>query len=580
MNKYHKYKNSYIIKRLINVYVKKHTVRILIAVICMLVISASTAFQVQMVEPLLDKAFKFDNLSYLITISLLLLLTGVFRAVGMYINTIFMQRTNIFVLRDIQCDIYKSLIKSDISYLEKNGTSKHMTRFTTDLGNVGGLSDFFVVSVKEGLTAIFMSCVMFYNSPIMTIATFIVLPIFFIPIIKLGKKMELLYLETFEQVGLMSGTIDDTLKGVREVKSYNIYNFVINWVGGYFNKIARLSYKGERYSSMARPIMELSISLMMSIGLFWGGYMVIQGTLTVGSLMTFYIALIAIQRPLKGLANLNIILKSGTASLKRIYEVIDKKLKIKDIKNAKELVVKKGKIQIQNVKFAYEKNNYVLENININIPAESSIAIVGSSGSGKSSLINLINRFTDVTSGTIKIDGIDIKTVTQESLHKNIAVVGQNPALFNTTIRENVLFGNLKASDDQLIKALQQASAWDFVRKSKKGLNTLVGERGLRLSGGQKQRISIARAFLKSSPILILDEATSALDTKSEKEILKTLGKLKQGRTTITIAHRISTIMNADKIFVLQDGHIVESGTHKQLKSQNGVYSELSRDIK
>ena len=293
----------------------------------------------------------------------------------------------------------------------------------------------------------------------------------------------------------MSSTIDDTLKGVREVKSYNIYDFVINWVGGYFNKIANLSYKGSRYASMSRPIMELSISLMISLGLLWGGYMVVKGKLTIGSLMSFYVALIAVQKPLKGLANLNITLKSGIASLKRIYEIIDKEPKIKDIENAKELVVKKGEIQIKNVKFAYEKNNYILENINIDIPAGSSVAIVGSSGSGKSSLINLINRFTDVTSGKIKIDGIDIKTVTQESLHKNIAVVGQNPSLFNTTIRENLLFGNLEATDYQLMEALKQASAWDFVRNSKKGLDTLVGERGLQLSGGKDKEFLLLELF-------------------------------------------------------------------------------------
>lgn len=581
MNKYRKYKDSYSVKRLINIYVKKHKTRLFIAIICILVISASTAFQVKILQPLIDKALGSNNISYLVIISLLLLFTGVLRAFGMYINSIFMQKINFFVLRDIQLDIYKSLIKSDISYLEKNGTSRHMTRFTTDLANIGELiNNFFVTFVKESLTTIFMLGVMFGISPIMTIAAFVIIPVFLIPIIKLAKKLELLYLENFEQAGLMSSTIDDTLKGVREVKSYNIHNFVINWVGEHFNKIANLSYKGSRYASMSRPIMELSISLMMSLGTLWGGYMVVKGKLTVGALISFYTALIAVQKPLKALANLNITLKSGIASLKRIYEIIDKEPRIKDIKNAKELVVKKGEIQIQNVNFTYEKNNYILENINIDIPAGSSVAIVGSSGSGKSSLINLINRFTDVTSGKIKIDGIDIKTVTQESLHKNIAVVGQNPSLFNTTIRENLLFGNLEATDYQLIEALKQASAWDFVRNSKKGLNTLVGERGLQLSGGQRQRISIARAFLKSSPILILDEATSALDTKSEKEILKTLYKLKQGRTTITIAHRISTIMNADKIFVLQDGHIVESGTHKQLKSKNGIYSELSRDIK
>ena len=581
MNKYRKYKDSYSIKRLINIYVKKYKTRLFIAIICVLVVSASTAFQIRILQPLIDKALGNSNISYLVIISLLLLFTGFLRAFGIYISSIFMQKINFFVLRDIQFDIYKSLIKSDISYLEKNGISKHMTRFTTDLANISTLiNDFFVTSVKESFTTIFMLVTMFQISPIMTITSFVIIPVFLIPIIKLAKKLELLYLETFEQVGLMSSTIDDTLKGVREVKSYNTYNFVINWVGEHFNKIANLLCKGSRYASMSRPIMELFISLMISLGTLWGGYMVVKGKLTIGELMVFYTALFAVQKPLKGLANLNINFKSGIASLKRIYEIIDKEPKIKDIENAKELVVKKGKIQIKNVKFAYEKNNYVLENINIDIPAGSSVAIVGSSGSGKSSLINLINRFTDVTSGKIKIDGIDVKTVTQESLHKNIAVVGQNPSLFNTTIRENLLFGNLEATDYQLMEALKQASAWDFVRNSKKGLDTLVGERGFQLSGGQRQRISIARAFLKSSPILILDEATSALDTKSEKEILKTLDKLKQGRTTITIAHRISTIMNADKIFVLQDGHIVESGTHKQLKSKNGIYSELSRDIK
>ena len=229
-----------------------------------------------------------------------------------------MQKINFFVLRDIQLDIYKSLIKSDISYLEKNGTSKHMTRFTTDLANINTLiNDFFVTSVKDLSTTIFMLVNMFQISPIMTITAFVIIPIFLIPIIKLAKKLELLYLENFEQAGLMSSTIDDTLKGVREVKSYNIHNFVINWVGEHFNKIANLSYKGSRYASMSRPIMELSISLMMSLGILWGGYMVVKGKLTIGALMVFYTALVAVQKPLKGLANLNITLKSGNCIIKK-----------------------------------------------------------------------------------------------------------------------------------------------------------------------------------------------------------------------------------------------------------------------
>ena len=573
--------NSYLLKRLLNVYVKQHYFRLFIAIICMFLMAGSNALQVQLVEPLLNDVFNDKSFDYLVIITIGLFGLGVLRGLSIYVQNIFVQRTNIFISKDIQNDIYKSIVKSDVYYLENEGTSKHMTRFTVDLGNVGGLIEgFLFFGVRETLSAIFMLAVMFYNSPIMTIAAFVILPLFFLPIIILGRRLERLYLQQFEQVGLMSSTIDDTLKGIREVKSYNIQGFVMNWVGGYFHKIASIQYKAERTSALARPIMELSVSTMLALGLFWGGYMVINGDLTVGQLMAFYIGLIGVQRPIKAMAEINMVLKSGTASLKRIYDIIDRKPKIKDIKNAKDLKVKKGNIKIEKVNFSYIKNTPVLKNITMDIASGSSVALVGESGSGKSSLINLLNRFIDMESGKIKIDGIDIKNVTQKSLHKNIAIVGQTPALFNTTIRENLLFGNLEATDEELINALKQASAWNFVKKSKNKLDTLVGERGLQLSGGQRQRIAIARAFLKDAPILILDEATSALDTKSESKILTTLEKLKKGRTTITIAHRISTIMNADKIFVLQDGEIVETGTHKSLKDKRGIYAELSKNIK
>ena len=575
------YKDLYLIKRLVNVYVKKYYFRIFIAIAFTIIIAMCNALQVQMISPLLDKGFVSDDYSYLMIIATVLFIIGIIRGVGIYIQQVFMQKATLMINKDIQIDIYDSLVRSDVEYLEYDGTSQHMTRFSADTSNIGGLiSDFFVHSIKESFTAIFMLAVMFYNSPIMTITAVIILPLFFIPVLKLAKRLENIYLDLFEKLGMTNSTLDDTLKGIREVKSYNIQNFVKNWVATYFTKSTNLNYKITRTTAMARPIMEFSVATMLAVGLFWGGYMVIEGDLTIGELMAFYVALIAVQRPLKGLADLSVAFKSGTASLKRVFDIIDKKPKIKNIKNAKDLKVKKGNIKIEKVSFSYANKIKVLKDVNIDVMAGKSIAIVGESGSGKSSLVNLINRFTEATTGKIKIDGVNIKTVTLESLHKNIAVVGQAPTLFNTTIRENVAFGNLDATDEQLIKALKQASAWDFVRKSKKGLDTLVGERGLQLSGGQRQRIAIARAFLKDAPILILDEATSALDTKSEAEILTTLNKLKQGRTTITIAHRISTIMNADKIFVMAEGKVVETGTHKQLKAKNGIYAELSKNIK
>ena len=570
------YTKSYLLKRFLKEYVFLYKARLIVSIICMVVISGALALQVQLVEPTINDVLGGADINIVYMVALAFLIVGVVKGIASYVQNVFMQRILLATQRHLQIDMYKALLKADVAYLEGEGTAKQLSRFSNDLGNMVGLvKSFFIGVVKESLSAVFLFVVMFYNSFEMTLFAFVILPLTLLPLAKISKKLEKVSYDTLESVGDMTASIDDTLKGIRQIKSYNLFNYATDMVGEAFNKVFSVSYRAERTASLANPILEVSTAFIMAGILVWGGYLVQQGNLDAGRFMAFFVALSSAYRPIKALMNLNLVLSVGIASSKRVFAIIDADPEIQDKANATRLNLSKGDINFKNVSFDYDTKKNILTNINISVKAGQSIALVGPSGGGKSSLLNLIPRFYDSTKGGIYIDGQNISTVTLESLRNHVSLVSQETILFNTTIRDNVGIGRVGASDGDIIDALKKASAWDFVEQSEHGLDTEVGERGLQLSGGQRQRISIARAFLKNAPILLLDEATSALDTTSEHHIQKSLSILATGRTTITIAHRLSTIQDADVIYVIDGGRVVESGTHTTLKLKNGLYASL-----
>ena len=571
-----KYTKKYIIKRFLSNYVLLYKKRLIVAIICMLLVALSLAAQVQLVEPTINDALGGKGMTYVYMIGAVFLIIGIVKGVASYVQNVFMQHIVLSVERHLKKDMYRALMRADISYLEGEGTAVHLARFSSDLSNLTNLiKSFFLGIIKESFSAITLFAVMFYNSYQMTIFAFFVLPLTLWPIIRISRKLESMSLEQLESIGDMTSTLDDTLKGARQIKSYNLLSYATGTVSKTFDKLFTISLRAQKTSALAHPVLELSTGIIVAFVLVWGGHLVYTEQLDSGRFIAFFVALISAYRPIRSLTNLNLILSSGVASAKRVFHILDMVPSISNIKGSQPLKFKVGNIKFNNIDFDYETRKNILKNISIDIKSGQTIALVGPSGGGKSTLLNLMPRFFDPVKGTIEIDGQDIKTVTLESLRSVVSLVSQETILFNTTIRDNVMIGREGASEEEIIQALKDASAWDFVQKMYDGINSKVGERGLQLSGGQRQRISIARAFLKSAPILLLDEATSALDTESEYQIQEALRKLSQGRTTITIAHRLSTIQNSDMIYVIDNGMVMEKGTHTQLKEKNGIYRSL-----
>ncbi len=572
----------YFLDRFWREYIKQHKARLFIAGVCMIIVAATLAIQVQLVEPVISKVLGGAGMDVVALVALAFFVLGLIKGVANYLHTVFLSHISLLITRKLQMDVYNSLLSSDVESLEIEGSARQLARFGSDIGGMKNfIISFSIGIVKESLTVISLFGVMFYNSVQMTLAAIIVLPLTVWPVLTLGKKLKRLALQSQIQAGEVVSSLDDNLKGLRQIKSYNLFDYASKAVERTFTTAFNIAYKALRTGSLAGPLIDLSAAVVVSSVLLWGGYQINQGQINSGQFMAFFIALTTVYRPIRSLASLNIVMSVGVASSKRVFEVIDRIPEIRDKKNAKPLKFSSGRIDFKNVGFDYKIKKNILSNLNINVPAKKSVALVGLSGGGKSTIINLMPRFFDVNKGSIEIDGQDIKDITIESLRKNVGLVTQETILFNTTIRENIAIGDLDADEDAIIDAAKKSACWDFIKKLDKGLDTMVGERGLLLSGGQRQRIAIARAFLKDAPILLLDEATSSLDTLAERHIQKTLKGLMKDRTTITIAHRLSTIKEVDKIYVIDEGTVIESGTHTELKNKGGVYSTLlhSQDI-
>ncbi len=571
------YSTKTLLKRFYFTYLPPYISRLITAFICMIFVALATAIQVQAIEPMVNDVLSGAQPFIIYLVAGGLVAVGFFKSACVYIERVFMQRIVLSVTKDLQIQIYEKLMGVDTEYLEREGTARQLSRFSTDISSIGGLINALITGVvREFLTFFALLGVMLYNSWQMTVFIVIVLPLTLIPIEKIGRKLEGISLKSFEDIARMTAYLDDTLKGARQVKSYNLQHHVTHLVTRTFQMVFTIRYRGERTAAIANPIIEITAAVVIGIILVWGAYLVRLEELDAGRFMAFFVAMGAAYRPLKSLSNLNMILRGGVASCKRVFSLLDMENTIQEKPDAKDFVLQQGHMQFRNIHFQYQNGIPVLHGLNVAVPAGKTVAFVGESGSGKSTLLNLIPRFYDISKGDITIDGISIYDMSFHSLRKHISLVSQDTVLFNTTVRENVILGDLNATEDQIIQALKNASAWQFVQDLEHGLDTLVGERGLQLSGGQRQRISIARAFLKNAPILLLDEATSALDTNSERHIQNALENLMQGRTSIIVAHRLSTIQNADIIYVMDKGRIIEQGTHTSLKQQGGVYADLT----
>ncbi len=482
--------------------------------------------------------------------------------------------------RDMRADVFNHLLTMDTEFFNDARIGALMSRITTDLFDITEFSHHVPEEMLVGAIKLILSFVVLLTiNWKLSLIIYIIIPIMFVVSSQKRKQFRQATMEVKRQIGDINSGVEDTLLGISVVKSFA--NEDIEKSKFQTNNDKFVDIKKDRYFDMAGFFMinEAFAGLMYAVLIFVGGFFVINGQISPGELIAFTMYLNMLVTTIERLINFTDVFQAGTTGIERFTEVMEMDNSIFDHESANELTDVKGKIDFENVYFKYpeagEDDPYVLENINFSVDVGENIALVGPSGAGKTTISKLIPRFYDISKGTIKIDGVDIKDLTLDSLRDNIGIVQQDVYLFSGTVKENIRYGKDDSSDEEIERAAALAGATEFIKDLPMGMDTHIGERGVKLSGGQKQRISIARVFLKNPPILILDEATSALDNKSEAIVQKSLETLSKGRTTITIAHRLSTIINADEILVLTYDGIVERGNHKELLDKKGIYYNL-----
>ncbi|MDR2192114.1 MAG: ABC transporter ATP-binding protein/permease [Endomicrobium sp.] len=564
------------LKRVWLIYVLPQWKLLVISIIFMITFGALEALTVKMLEPVFNEVFIDKNKEVLYIVALQVLFVFAAKGLAYYIQSVTMVKIGVNFTKRLQVDLYKKIIVQDMDFFHKNNSGGLITYFIQDIGVIRDtVLNSMTTLVKDVCSVSFLIALMFYKNFEMALAMFLLFPIGFYPIVYFGKKIKKIFSKQQLSFSSLYSSLTQSFQGIKIVKSYNMEKVETQKIEINAQSIADIQVKMAKNNNILSPLMEFLGGFAAAATLCYGGYKIVNGTLTTGAFMVFLLAIVAAYKPMKSLANLNMRVQMGIKAIERVFSIMDKKPVIFDSQDAKNLEVSKCKIILEDVKFDYVSGHEVLHGISMEIKEGETIAIVGAAGSGKSTIINLLLRFYDVKSGRILIDGQDVREVRLKSLRDKIAFVSQDVVLFDDTIEKNILMGNSSASRQDAIFAAKNAAADDFIMKQRNGYDTIVGERGGNLSGGQKQMISIARAMLKNAPILLLDEATSSLDTKSERMVQEGLEKLMKGRTSIVIAHRLSTIVNADRIYVFDLGKIVESGTHKELLAKNGYYATL-----
>ena len=542
----------------------------------MVLVAAATAANAWLMQPVLDDVFLKRDKTMLYVVPVAILIIALIKGGATYGQSVMMNHVGQRIISSVQLEMFAHLMHSDIAYFHKTSTGKLISRFNNDANLLrAAVSTALTGIAKDSLTLIFLVALMFYQDWLLALLASVVFPIAIYPIVRIGKGMRKVSTTTQTEMGELTTILDETFLGARHVRAYGMENHEIGRASFVIEKIFNLVQKAARVRSITHPVMETLGGFSIAAVILYGGAQVLQGTTTPGTFFSFITALLLAYQPVKSLANLNANLQEGLAAAQRIFQIIDLEPDIRDAVDAYDLGHAQGALAFQEVQFSYEAGTIALRNISIDIPAGKTIALVGPSGAGKSTILNLIPRFYDCGAGAITIDGHDLRHITLLSLRANIALVSQDITLFDNTVRANISYGRPDATAEEVIAAAKLADAHEFIVALKNGYDTHVGGRGLKLSGGQRQRIAIARAMLKNAPILLLDEATSALDSETERQVQKALNTLTSGRTTVVIAHRLSTVIAADRIYVMDGGRVIETGNHKELLTKDGAYARL-----
>lgn len=569
--------NKQILNRLYQV-VKNYKLLLGIAMVAMIFVSIFTGAQAILIRDLIDDIFIAKNVTLLKILPIIVIIIFALKSVCYYVYQFLLEKIGQSIIRDMRVMVFKHIHQQPLSFFDSMPTGTLISRVISDVTLMQQAVSNALVGLLRDFTQTFILLgVVFYMNWRLAMLTFIIIPIATLPIIKFGKIFRKLSTKSQEETAHMTNLLHETITGNRIVKAFSMEAYENKRFRGQIHKLFSVIIQEAKFRSLQHPMMEMIGGLAVALIVWFGGMQVINGDTTPGAFFAFFTALLAAYEPIKGVSRINSTIQQGMASATRIFTILDVEPEIRDKPNAKELLPFKNSIHFNNITFNYGDDKKVLADLNLKVPAGQSLAIVGASGGGKTTLTNLVPRFLDIKQGDgeICIDGMDIRDVTMASLRKQISVVTQQTILFNDTVRNNIAYGDLYAPEKDIIKAADAAHALNFVNNLPQGFDTEIGEGGARLSGGEKQRISIARAILKNAPILILDEATSALDTESEREVQKALENLMKGKTTFVIAHRLSTIKNADTIIVIKDGKIVEKGTHASLLNLHGEYELL-----
>lgn len=562
--------------RLGRAYIRPYVGQIFLAIFFMVIVAAAQGMSAWLMKPIIDDVFIAKDRDMLKLVSIAVLLTFTIKGFANYTQSILMNWVGMRIVADAQNNLYSHLTELDLGFFHNNPTGTLVSRFTSDIMQMRNTVSLALTSLgKDFMSLIALVIVMFYQNIELSFISIFIFPIAILPIVKLGRRMRKVTANSQVETGLLVTLLAQTFQGMRVVKAYGMEKYEKTRIQVLVEKLFKLSFKAARIRAMVSPIMETLGGVAISIVIAYGGIQVIDGSSTTGELFSFITALLMAYDPMKKLGNLNVSIQEGLASAQRLFNVLDTRPILFDRPNAQELNSIKGDISVSNVTFSYGSDAPVLSDVYLEVPAGKRIALVGPSGAGKSTILNLIPRFYDTKKGRVSIDGIDVRDVTMASLHQNIALVSQEITLFDDTVRANIAYGRSGASNKEIYNAARQAAAHDFITELPQGYDTHVGEQGVKLSGGQRQRLAIARAMLKNSPILLLDEATSALDTVSERQVQIALNKLMSGRTTLVIAHRLSTVVDADVIYVIEGGRIIQSGSHHALIEQGGPYAKL-----
>ena len=565
-----------ILKRLYRDYTKKYIKKILLSVFFTLILAASTSSVAYLLDPAIKELFINESTTMLYIIPLAIVLAFAIKGVSLYVAKVIMIRVAEEVRKDMQIDMFNSLIFADTKLIDKKHSGKFITNLTSDINMITNLVSTAILNLfKDSLTLLGLLCVMFYQNWKLSLIAIIMIPLASFAAKKLGKRIGKVSTQAMDKAGILNTYLFEIFRNHKLTKIFQKEHYEKKRADFFINELKEKSKKIAEVFVRASPVMEFLTGIMIAFLIFYASKLVSQDELDVNSFFSFLAAMMLAYQPVRSLATINIAIQQGLAGAKRVLPIIDEKPEINDSNSEGELNLENGDIIFKNVSFSYEKDKQILNNINLKFSGKKMTALVGHSGAGKSTILNLIPRFYNVNSGDIKVDNKSIYQSSIHSLRKNISLVSQDTTLFDDTVKNNIAYANLNASMEEIIDAAKQSFADEFINQLPNKYDTIIGENGVRLSGGEKQRLSIARALLKKSPIILLDEATSSLDADTEHKIQKAIAFLVQGRTTVVIAHRLSTIINSEKIIVLNSGKIENEGSHEELLKKSDIYKNF-----